>query len=169
MKGLIFIVIVLILFYLLWQAWNKKSIDFDLPVPTSRIPIVKENSRKTPFTRSRKEDVCRLVFEGIFSKPFPTKRPSFLKNPDTGRNLELDGFNEDLMLAFEYDGELHYNFPNTFHKTIEDFQRQVKRDQFKNRKCKKEGVTLIRIPYTVDKKDIDSYIKKKLMKYSKIL
>ena len=108
--------------------------------------------------RSSREEQCRDIFEHLFEKPFPTKRPSFLKNPETGRNLELDGYNAELNLAFEYDGESHHNFPNTWHRTEEDFKKQVNRDRFKDHRCYELGITLIRIPYTVAKDGLATFI-----------
>lgn len=165
MKGLIFVIVIIILFYLLWQAWNKKTIDFHVELPKPRKKEIRKIPKKSTSYRSTKESVCREIFERVFSRPFPTKRPSFLKNPETGRNLELDGFNSDLHLAFEYNGRQHYDFPNTFHKTEDDFVRQVGRDAFKKKKCEKEGVRLITIPYTVDTPDLERFIKTKLHMY----
>ena len=166
MKGLLFIVIILILFFLLWQAWNKESIDIDVSIPKRKhkniVKIPAKIPKKKPKSRSKKEDVCRDIFEQIFKSEFPTKRPSFLKNPDTGRNLELDGYNNDLRLAFEYNGHQHLEFPNTFHRTFEDFQRQVKRDQFKKLRCEELGIVLVTIPHTVDRDDLEPFIRKKL-------
>jgi hypothetical protein len=51
---------------------------------------------------SRGETYCRLMLETIFNKPFPTKHSKWLEG------LELDGYNEELGIAFEYQGEQHY-------------------------------------------------------------
>ena len=53
------------------------------------------------------EEATRKLFELYCGKPFVSVRPDWLKNPQTGRNLELDGYNEELALAFEFDGEHH--------------------------------------------------------------
>lgn len=61
--------------------------------------------------------------------------------------LELDCYIPDLKLGFEYDGEQHYIFPNSFHKSKEDFKEQLRRDREKDRLCKEMGIKLIRIKY----------------------
>lgn len=120
--------------------------------------------RRKKKTRSSKEDQCREIFERLFNTKFPTKRPNFLVNPATGKNLELDGYNELLQLAFEYDGEHHYNFPNTFHKTREDFDKQQERDKYKRLVCEKKDITVITIPYTVPPQNLEAYIIENLKK-----
>lgn len=119
---------------------------------------------KKKKVRSSKESQCRLIFEKLFGEKFPTKRPDFLRNPETGKNLELDGYNESLQLAFEYDGEHHMIFPNTFHKTKYDFDKQQERDKFKREVCKNRDITLITIPHTVQYNDLETYITSELIR-----
>lgn len=101
---------------------------------------------------------CRKVFESLFGKFFIKSRPSFLLPDGFTRGLELDGFNIELKLAFEYDGQQHFK---PVYGT-EQFNKQKLRDVLKNELCKKEGVTLIRIPYFVKNKE--EYIKEELTK-----
>ncbi len=107
---------------------------------------------------STKEEHCRKIFEAIYGKSFVTCRPDFLYNPETGQNLELDGYNEELAIAFEYNGKQHYEYPNAFHKSEEEFKNQVRRDIFKKKICKDLGITLISIPYHIDTNDLYDYI-----------
>jgi len=100
-------------------------------------------------SKSRSEKLTRKIFERIMGCNFPSVRPDFLKNPETGCNLELDGYNENLKLAFEYNGIYHYQFHKHFHKNDEDnFKKQRERDEFKYKKCIEMGITLISVPYT---------------------
>lgn len=108
---------------------------------------------------SNGEAICRNVLERIYKKPFNKKRPSWLINPKTKRRMELDGFNEQLMIAFEYDGIQHYKFPNKFHRTEQEFRDQVQRDKDKMQICDEKGVYLMRIPYTVPNNLIKHFIK----------
>ena len=101
---------------------------------------------------SKGETLCKQIIEEIYGVPFYCVRPNFLKNPETGRNLELDMYNDDLKIAIEYSGIGHYVFPNPFHKTKEDFLNQVRRDQYKVETCDKNGIYLITVPYNVDVK-----------------
>lgn len=109
---------------------------------------------------SKGEQLCRQVIQDIYGVPFYCVRPIFLKNPETGRNLELDLYNDDLKLAIEYNGQSHYVFPNNFHKTEEEFINQVRRDQFKLEMCDKNGIYLITVPYHIplEYESIKNYI-----------
>ena len=99
---------------------------------------------------SKGEKLCKEVIEDIYGVPFYCVRPNFLKNPETGRNLELDLYNDSLKIAVEYSGIGHYKYPNPFHKTREEFINQVRRDQFKVDMCDANGVYLITVPYSVN-------------------
>jgi len=105
------------------------------------------------------ENEVRKIFEAKFNKSFPNVRPNFLKNPQTGRNLELDGYCEELKLAFEYDGRQHYE-PWNKNKPEELIEVQ-KRDKLKDKLCKENDITLIRIPYW-EKDRLNAFIKEKI-------
>lgn len=92
----------------------------------------------------KKESTLRGILEDIFKTDFPSSRPQWLVNPDTGYKLELDCYSESLKLAFEYDGELHYKDVDFF-KNIS--KKQQVRDKIKDELCKNNGVNLIRISY----------------------
>lgn len=125
---------------------------------------------KTTITKKRKtipkkhETRCRIIMENIFKAPFVSIRPDFLKYPKTGKNLELDVFNQDLMIALEYDGVHHRKYTEFFHKSEQDFIEQQERDRYKEERCKELGITLIRVPDTVKYEDLEEYIKKELDK-----
>lgn len=67
---------------------------------------------------SEVEYLCKKTIEKITKKEFFKVRPTFLKNPETNRNLELDLYNEELKLAIEFNGYQHYNFSPKFHNLI---------------------------------------------------
>jgi hypothetical protein len=71
---------------------------------------------------------------------------------------KFDQYNDDLKLAFEYNGEQHYNFVPLFHTTERDLVKQKEHDNIKKECCKKHNVTLIVIPYTVCTDDILDYM-----------
>jgi hypothetical protein len=67
------------------------------------------------------ERICRRLFEFIFpNHRFAKERPKWLTNPDTNRSLELDGYCDDLKMAFEYQGIQHYKFVPHHHKIQEN-------------------------------------------------
>lgn len=107
------------------------------------------------------EFICRITLETIFDEKFPNKRYRFLINPETGKALELDGYNEYLKLAFEFQGDQHVNFPNRYHKTkadLEKFLDGCRRDNYKKRKCKEMKIELLLIYDSMAYPKIPSYI-----------
>lgn len=122
---------------------------------------LKNKKKRIP---KKHETRCRIILEKLFKSPFITIRPDFLKYDKTGKNLELDMFNQDLMIALEYDGIHHRKYTEFFHKSEQDFIEQKERDNFKEEKCKELGITLIRVPDTVKYDDLEIYIKNELDK-----
>jgi hypothetical protein len=107
---------------------------------------IKNAGRWCPQCSSgRSEQLCRGIFEEHYNAKFPNKKPKFLKG------LELDGYNEELNIAFEYNGRQHYKYIPYFHKNGEqDFIEQQERDRRKYRICAKKNIKLILIPYKFD-------------------
>jgi len=94
---------------------------------------------------SKGEKMTRQLFEEIFNGySFDKSRPDWLINPETNCKLELDGYNKQLKLAFEYQGQQHYNAIKLWggKKNLESIQR---RDKIKRKLCKAKGITLIEI------------------------
>ncbi|MDD4931377.1 MAG: hypothetical protein PHG66_04520 [Candidatus Colwellbacteria bacterium] len=116
----------------------------------------------------KNEERCREIIQSIYNLPFKKVRPEFLKNPKTGRNLELDMYNEGLKIAVEYNGIQHRTYAPYFHKSPDDYQNQVERDNLKVRRCKEAGVTLIIVPDTVRYNEMEQYIKSELKKAGRL-
>lgn len=77
--------------------------------------------------------------------------------------LHLDFYLPKLHIAIEYDGEQHYK-PISFFGGVDSYNKGVERDRKKDKYCKKHGIKLIRIPYTVNtykdiKQLLSNYIK----------
>jgi hypothetical protein len=108
---------------------------------------------------SKGEAHARKIASEIFQKPFEKLRPDFLRNNVTGKNLEMDLFNEDLNLAIEVQGAQHYRYIPFFHKNYEAFLNQKYRDEMKKGLLDKANINLIEIPYTVKLKDYETYIR----------
>lgn len=107
---------------------------------------------------SKGERMCCQVMEKIYGVPFKKVKPSWLKNVETGKNLELDCYNDELKIAVEYNGEQHYKFPNYFHKEYDDFINQLRRDRLKSDLCAHNGIYLIIVPYNIPHNKIFDYI-----------
>lgn len=119
----------------------------------------------------KSEERCREIFQEMFGVKFKSVRPKWLKNPVTGKNLELDGYNKTVVtplgrgLAFEYDGEQHAKYNKHYHRSGEaEFHYQVKKDEYKDVRCKEEGVLLLRIPHYIAYGDLARFIHTKLKK-----
>jgi len=93
----------------------------------------------------------------MFQNEFPKERPNWLIN-SRGNQMELEGYNKSLSLAFEAQGEQHYHLVPYFHKTLKDFEQRIEDDLTKLELCKQKDVILIQIPYYVRHDKIPRYI-----------
>jgi hypothetical protein len=98
--------------------------------------------------RHKTEQLCRRILEKTLGVPLPKVRPKWLVNPSTQRCLELDMHNQEMRLAFEYDGAQHDVFTPHFHANEHQFEYRRLLDKLKSELCKDAGVTLIRIPWS---------------------
>lgn len=110
------------------------------------------------YGESSGEAICRNVLEKRFNKKFPRRRPNWNVNPETERCLELDGYNEELGLAFEYNGRQHYIYTPQLHNKEEDLEEQKQRDEVKLDNCDLNDVYLITISYNVPLSEIEELI-----------
>lgn len=146
------------------EEWRKAQDEIDAREEPSKRErgtrkISEENKKyRDKFVKksSSREEKCRDILEEYFQEQFPKVRPKFLRNPETNRPLELDGYNAKRNLAFEYNGKQHYEYPNSFHKNEEEFQSLLRRDKFKAERCEELGIKLITIPY--DAVDLKEFI-----------
>lgn len=94
------------------------------------------------------EPICRQVLEHLFGYKF-NKTKQVLTADKTGskKALELDGYCQELNIAFEYQG--HPSHWDSSHSTYEE---TVKTDTIKKETCQKLGVTLIVIEKIKEKK-----------------
>ena len=113
---------------------------------------------------NKSEELCREIFEDNLLEKFPKKRPEWL------HGLELDGYNEELNIAFEYNGIQHYEYNEHFHRgDVEIFEAQKERDRMKYRICREKKVNLVIIPYQYDYRnaeELEDYILNELIKFS---
>lgn len=113
------------------------------------------------------ENRVRLMFETYYGAKFTNCRPEWnlssdsihphiseaerlmLKvKPKKVNKIELDGFNEELKIAFEYQGSHHYDllrYGDNISR-LKRYNRTSHNDMTKIENCKKQGVTLYVIP-----------------------
>jgi hypothetical protein len=146
--------------YVLLDQWQQRGF---VDVPDSFRYLVSDVfPRRRQSTKRTGESICRETLEQIYRQPFPACRPTWLRNPETNRCMELDCYNDALRLAVEYDGEQHFVFPNTFHRTEDDFRKQLRRDARKRELCRQYGIRLINVPYTVPLRELPEYLERRL-------
>lgn len=112
----------------------------------------------------RNEEYCRVIFEEIFNKTFKKCRPDWLRNK-YGNKMELDGYCEEVNIAFEYHGEQHFK-EHYFNKDRlkHNLDDRKEHDLLKYELCKKNNVLLIVITYLDDIEKLPSLIKNKIDK-----
>jgi Zn finger protein HypA/HybF involved in hydrogenase expression len=107
---------------------------------------------------SSAEATVREMIEKLTGWAFPSVRPSWLRGRGKRLPLELDGFNEEHRVAFEYQGWCHYH-PIYGKQKLTTIKR---RDERKRLLCRRHGVLLIRVPYW--KRDVPKFLETKLRK-----
>ena len=116
-------------------------------------------------SQGRFETICRGFFEEMFQNEFPKEKPNWLVN-SRGNQMELDGYNKSLGLAFEAQGEQHYRAVAYFNQTLKDLKQRIDDDLTKLELCKQNEVILIQVPYYVHPNKIQRYITTKYERLS---
>ncbi len=106
--------------------------------------------------QSISEEFTRFIFEKIFNEKFEK-----IKFHYNGHCLELDGYNSDINIAFEYNGIQHYR-KNEFIRTDEQLEYQKYLDNLKIDYCKENNIKFVVIPFTVKHYDIYEFVKNEL-------
>ena len=130
----------------------------DVTVPVQAVVAIEQQVRLQTFVNpnvarkvSMGEELTTKALEALLGRQVQSQiRPFFLRNPETGRPLELDCYDPVSRIAVEYSGRQHYEFPSSFFTNEQDFYNQVYRDQLKRELCDKNGVYLITVPYSID-------------------
>ena len=111
------------------------------------------------------EEKVRTALEQLTCKKFPKSRPKWLATYGSGR-LELDGYNSELALAFEYNGIQHYEKMPFLQPTDESLNKSQKRDELKAKRCHEQDVVLLVITYLDDLLNLKKLIQERLLSYT---
>ena len=90
------------------------------------------------------EKMSILSIQHLTQHKFKKCRPKWLSF--NGGRLELDGYNNHLNVAIEYNGKQHYTYIPFFHRTPDALNNQIRRDKAKIQLCKLNNVKLIYKP-----------------------
>jgi very-short-patch-repair endonuclease len=77
------------------------------------------------------------------------------------RKLPFDFYLPNTNTCIEYDGRQHFEPIDTFGGE-QAFQAQKINDNIKNEYCRKNGIKLIRIPYTMSPEEVETYLSEEL-------
>ncbi len=124
---------------------NKSKLNFECEFGHEFLKSwseVKNSLRWCPKCSPNKligESLARLILEHLLQIELPS---AYI---DKMEGLQLDGFNENRNIAFEYQGYQHYTKKSHFHSEDSRFESQLNRDRVKKELCLKNGITLIEI------------------------
>lgn len=85
------------------------------------------------------------ALEFLFGQPFPTVRPAWLTMPGYVHPSELDGYCESLGLAFEFQGNQHYEAVQRYQMTDEALLQRQYNDAWKRLAVFKSKVYLVEV------------------------
>lgn len=83
----------------------------------------------------------------IVRELYPNQRVELEHNVVSNGALFLDIYLPRLKIAFEYDGQQHFEYNEHFHGNKENFLKARRRDNEKDDQCEQQGITLIRVAY----------------------
>lgn len=119
------------------------------------IKVAKANRYRINWDSSCRSKVQKKVKDLL--KPYWQAHMVYEEFPVAGSKLTLDFFNASANIAIEVDGAQHYKYNKFFHgNNKNNFLNQLKRDDFKERFCEINGITLHRIR---DDQDLEEQIK----------
>ena len=143
---------------------NKKLLEFECNNGhkwSAALTDIRKGTWCPSCGKGIRERLCRSIIEQITSYKFPKRRPNWLLN-SRDKQMELDGFCEELKIAFEHHGEYHYLRNEHFQRKNESLERRKFDDQTKIDLCEINGITLIIIPYNVNISELKHFIYQKI-------
>jgi hypothetical protein len=136
---------------------TQKRKQNDNPDSSDNLDINKDLDK---HPASKFETYVRSTMERITGKKFPCVYPGWLKL--NGKQLELDGYNKELSIAFECQGPQHTKFSNKADPLYKLYKNRIQNDIAKIDICKQNGIGLIIIDYKVPKYILSRYIRSRI-------
>lgn len=125
-----------------------------------------KRGRWSSFEQNCYEHVCRQIIEKIYGKKFPSNWEVLKRR--NGNRLQLDGYCEELNIAFEYQGIQHTvgwgKSATLMKKSLQGIQE---RDWEKKEKCKEKGIFLIEVNYYKKINNYQDMVKQTLLDIKK--
>ncbi len=109
---------------------------------------------------TKSEEIARETLRQIFGFKFPKVRPDWLRN-SRGYKMELDGFSEELKIAFEYQGIQHFKSTTLFNT---DLSTRIEDDKRKVELCQQHNIRLLILTYEHGYEEFPAVIKQQLDK-----
>lgn len=127
---------------------------------------IKDNNSWCPeCCQSYGESKFKEELEAITGYKFTKIRPNWLLN-DNNNKMEIDGFNPELKMGFEYQGRQHFEFIPLWHKTQEAFEKQIKSDELKYKILNDLGIKMFYPNFKLKPIEYKKYIQDTLTKYN---
>lgn len=121
-----------------WKCENEEH-----PVWKANFHSIKNLNSWCPecATNYKSEARTRAMLEYLLGYKLEKSYPYWLRNDLTDKNMELDGFNEKQLIAFEFQGTQHYDI--VFGQSEEMLKKLQYRDALKKKLCEEKGITLL--------------------------
>lgn len=103
--------------------------------------------KQAPGKESQGEKRVREALEFLFGHPFPKNRPSWLVEPGYVHPCELDGHNDGLGLAFEFQGPQHYEAMAKYGMDKQALLQRQRTDAWKRLAVHDHGVFLLDVAH----------------------
>lgn len=110
------------------------------------------------------EQKFREILEKYTGKPFKRIRPNWLLN-NNGNRMEIDGYNQELNIGFEFQGKQHFEFVKLWHKEKDKFKKQLIADEQKKNILKLRKVKMLYPSYKLKPESFLNFIKENLMEF----
>ena len=146
---------------------NKTKLDWTCQECSKRFDMSWNDIQQDhwcPHCLYKHQTMCKEILEKLLNTTFGKLTGNYSDINNKERKIFFDGYNKKYKIAFEYDGYQHYEYPNCYHKTKEQFNNQQQRDIEAHKYCWKNDITLIVIPYWIEDNKLEVYIKDQLIK-----